>query len=67
MVASRWQDAGEYVPQVVDEIIEVVRLIPQESVQQRTAEQIVHAPVPQVVEEIVEVLQIIHLGAYLEA
>ena len=36
----------ECVPQVVDEIIEVVRLIPQERVQQRTVEQIVHVPVP---------------------
>ena len=32
------------VPQVVDEIIEVVRLLPQERVQQRTVEQIVHVP-----------------------
>ena len=37
----------EYVPQVVDEIIEVVRLILQERFQQRTVEQIVHVPVPQ--------------------
>ena len=50
----------EYVPKVVDEIIEVVRLIPQERVQKRTVEQIVHVPVPQVVEEIAEVVQIIH-------
>ena len=49
----------EYVPKVVGEIIEVVRLIPQERVQQRTVEQIVHVPVPQVVEEIAEVVQII--------
>ena len=46
----------EYVPQVVDEIVEVVRL---ERVQQRTVEQIVHVPVPQVVEEKVGVVQII--------
>ena len=50
----------EYVPQVVDEIIEVVRLIPQESFQRRTVEQVVHVPVPQVVEEIAGVAQIIH-------
>ena len=42
------------------EIIEVVRLIPQERVQQHTVEQIVDVPVPQVVEEIAEVVQIIH-------
>ena len=49
----------EYVPQVTEEIAEVVRLFPQERVQQRTVEQIGHVPVPQVVEEIVEVVQII--------
>ena len=48
----------EYVPQVVDEIIEIVRLIPQERVQQRTVEQIVHVPVPQVVNKIAGVVQI---------
>ena len=53
------QVAIGYVPKVVDEIVEVVRLIPQERVQQRTVEQIVHVPVPQVVEEMTEVVQII--------
>ena len=55
------------VPQVVDEIIEVVRLIPQERVQQRNVEQIVHVPVPQVVGEIVESGPDHSPGAYLEA
>ena len=50
----------ECVPQVVDEIVEVVRLILQERVQQRAVEQIVHVPVPQVVEEKAGVVQIIH-------
>ena len=49
----------EYVQQVVDEIIEVVRLILQVRAQQRTVEQTVHVPVPQVVEEIAGVVQII--------
>ena len=49
----------EYVQQVVDEIIEVARWTPQERVQQRTVEQIVHVPVPKVVEEIAGVVQII--------
>ena len=49
----------EYVPQVVDEVVEFVRLIPQESVHKRTVEQIVRVPVPQVGEEISEVVQII--------
>ena len=43
----------EYVPK------EVVRLIPQERVQQRTVQQIVHVPVPRIVEEMAEVVQII--------
>ena len=55
------------VPQVVDEIIEVVRLIPQERVQQRNVEQIVHVPVPQVVGETVESGPDHSPGAYLEA
>ena len=38
---------------------EVVRLDPQERVQQRAVEQIVHVPVLPVVEEIAEVVQII--------
>ena len=41
------------------EIVEVVRLIPQERVHQRTVEQMVHVPVPLVVEEIAEVFQTI--------
>ena len=47
----------ENVPQDMAEIVEVVRLIPQERVHQRTVEQIVHVPVPQVVEEMAEVVQ----------
>ena len=50
---------GSCVTKAVDEIIEVVRLTPEERVQQRTVEQIHHVPVPQVVGEIVEVVQII--------
>ena len=38
----------EYVPQVMEE---VVRSIPQERVEQRTMEQIVHVPAPRVVED----------------
>ena len=49
----------ECVPQVVDEIIEVVRQIPHERIQQRTVEQIVHVSVAQVVEEMAGVVQII--------
>ena len=46
----------EYVPQVMEEIDEVVRSIPQERVEQRTVRQIVHVPAPWVVEETVEVV-----------
>ena len=45
------KDAGdyEYVPQDMARIVEVVRLIPQDRVQQHTVEQVVDVPVPQVV------------------
>ena len=46
------------VPQVMKEIGEVVRLIPQERMSERIVEQIVDIPVPQIVEEIMEVVQI---------
>ena len=49
----------EYVPRVADEIVGVVRLIPQERVQLRTVEQIVNVPVPQVFGVKVELVQII--------
>ena len=49
----------EYVPQVMAEIVEIVRLTPQERVHQRTVEQVAHVPAPQVVEEIPEVVQTI--------
>ena len=48
-------------PVIIEEIVEVVRLIQQERIQQRTVEQTVDVPVPQVVEEMVDVLQIILL------
>ena len=47
------------VEQIVEQRVEVPKIIPQERVQQRTVEQIVDVPVPQVVEEIVEVAKII--------
>ena len=53
----------EYVPQVMAEIVEVVRWIPQERVHQRTVEQIVQVPTPQVVEEIAEVVRTIPRSA----
>ena len=53
----------EYVPQDLAEIVEVVRLIPQERFHQRTVEQIVHVTEPQIVEERTEVVQIIPKSA----
>ena len=44
------------VPQVMKEVGEVVRLIPQERIPERIVEQIVDVPVPLIVEEIVEVV-----------
>ena len=64
---GKTQVTTKYVLQVMAEIVEVVRLIPQERVQQRTVEQIVDVAVPQVVKEIVEVVQIIPSGASLDA
>ena len=63
---GRMQVTIEYVPQVMEEIVEIVRLIPQERVQQCTVEQIVDDHVPRVVEEIAEVVQIILLERILE-
>ena len=45
------------VPQVTEETFEGVQIMPQERVQNRTAEQFVGVPVPQSQEEIVEVIQ----------
>ena len=62
----RWLHPGgktqvtECVLEVMEEIVEVVRLIPQKRVQQRTVEQTVDVSVPHVVEEMVEVVQTIH-------
>eukprot|EP00971_Amphidinium_carterae_P180775 3585682-Amphidinium_carterae.1 len=47
------------VPQTVEEIINVPKIIPQERVQNRTVEMVVDVPVPQTVEEIVTVPKII--------
>ena len=46
-------------PQIHELIVEVVKIIPQEQVQQRTVEQIVDVPVQQIVDNIVDVAQII--------
>eukprot|EP00971_Amphidinium_carterae_P294816 5853820-Amphidinium_carterae.1 len=47
------------VPQTVEEVVQVPRIIPQEQTVQRTVEQIVDVPVPQTVEEVVQVPRII--------
>ena len=44
------------VPQVVEEILEVIKVIPQERVSERVVEQIVDVPVLRFVEEIVEIV-----------
>ena len=41
------------IPQIMEEIGEVVRLIPQERDQQCTVERIVHVTVPQIQEQVV--------------
>ena len=52
------------VPQMQEQIVEVIKVIPQELVSERIVEQIVDVPVPQIVEEIVEVVQIIPLESH---
>eukprot|EP00971_Amphidinium_carterae_P172822 3425841-Amphidinium_carterae.1 len=47
------------VPQTVEEIVNVPKIVPQERVQNRVVEQIVDVPVPQTVEEIVNVPKIV--------
>ena len=44
------------VPQIMEEIVEVVRLIPQERIQQRTIEKFVDVPMLRFMEEIVEIV-----------
>ena len=51
-VASRRRDA-ENIPQIMEEIGEVVRLISQERDQQCTVERIVHVTVSQIHEQVV--------------
>ena len=45
-----------HVPQIMEEIVEVAKIVLEERVQLRTAEEIVDVPVPQFLEEIVEVI-----------
>ena len=47
------------VPQVMKEVIEVVKVIPHEPVQNRTVEHIVDVSVPQIQEELLELIQLI--------
>ena len=48
-----------FVPQIGEEIVEVVKVIPQERVQQRTVKRIIDVPLRQVMEEIVGVVHCI--------
>ena len=45
------------VPQIWEEIVEVVSLVPQEYVQRQTDERFVNVPVPPILEDIVEVVR----------
>ena len=45
--------------QMLDQTVEVMRLVPRERVQQRIDEQIVELPIPKIVEEIVDVVRLV--------
>ena len=47
------------ISQILEQIVEVVRLVPQEGVRQRLDEQFVEVPLPQIMEEIVEEFKIV--------
>ena len=47
------------VPEIVEEIVQVVKMIPQERIQNSILEQIQNVPVPQVVEKTLEVVKMV--------
>ena len=46
------------VPQIMDDMVKVLNLIPQERVLRRTVEKMVDGPVPQIQEQINEVIKV---------
>ena len=58
LAAHRGADVDIHVPQVVKEIVLVVRFASQEGVSESIIEQIVDVPVPQILEEIVELVRL---------
>ena len=54
------QIADVHVPEIMEEIVEVAKIVQQGRVQQHTVEEIVDVPVPQFLEEMVEVIKAIH-------
>ena len=53
------QIADVHVPEIMEEIVEVAKIVQQERDQQHIVEEIVDAPVPQFLEEMVEVIKAI--------
>ena len=45
------------VPQIQEQIVDVIKVIPEEWMSKRTVQQIVDVPVPQIPEQIVEVIK----------
>ena len=45
------------VPQIQEQIVDVIKVIPEEWMSKRTVQQIVAVPVPQIPEQIVEVMK----------
>ena len=54
------------VPQFLKETVEVVKIIPQERIAERTSEHVADVPVPQFLKETVEVVKIIHQERFAE-
>ena len=46
-------------PQIMEDIVEVIQLVPQERIQERIVEEIIDVPVPQWIEEMIEVVKLI--------
>ena len=58
------QIVADFVPQILKPSGALVRLVPQERVQQKIVEKIVDLPVPRILEEIVAAVQIVPQGTH---
>ena len=55
LLSALWnRSTMSQLPQMIEEVVEVPKIVSQDRIQKRTVEQIVYIPVPQIVEELVE-------------